>query len=98
MRFTLQPVRVGNGSDEEGVLVFTDEQRLVAVLTHLSEQYEGVTGDWYLEAGFGHLDGPNHPTFADLDAAQDWIAKRLFGARARGSSELPPTPPPPQLG
>ena len=31
MMFTLQPVRVGNGSDEEGLLVFTDEQRLVAV-------------------------------------------------------------------
>jgi hypothetical protein len=46
MRFTLQPVRVGNGSDEEGLLVFTDDERLVAVLTHLSERYEDVAGDW----------------------------------------------------
>ena len=82
MMFTLRPVRVGNGSDEEGLLVFTDEQRLVAVLTHLSDQYEGVTGDWYLEAGFGPLDGPAHPTFANLDEAQDWIGKRLARVRA----------------
>ena len=33
MSLTLQPVRVATGSDEEGMLVFTDEQRLVAVLT-----------------------------------------------------------------
>jgi hypothetical protein len=81
MRFTLQPVRVGNGSDEEGLLVFTDDQRLVAVLTHLSERYEGVSGDWYLEAGFGPLDGPTHPTFGDLEEAQGWICKRLSGVR-----------------
>jgi hypothetical protein len=82
MRFTLQPVLVGNGSDEEGLLVFTDEQRLGAVLTHLSDQYEGVTGDWYLEAGFGPLDGPTHPTFANLEEAQSWIRKRLTRVRA----------------
>jgi hypothetical protein len=82
MMFTLRPVRVGNGSDEEGLLVFTDEQRLVAVLTRLSQSYEGVTGDWYLEAGFGPLDGPTHPTFANLDEAQGWISKRLTRARA----------------
>jgi hypothetical protein len=40
MSLTLQPVRVGNGSDEEGMLVFADDQRLVAVLTHLSDQYD----------------------------------------------------------
>ena len=61
MRFTLQPVRVGNSSDEEGLLVFTDEQRLVAVLTHLSHQYEGVAGHWYLEAGFGQLGWTRSP-------------------------------------
>jgi hypothetical protein len=77
MRFTLQPVRVGTGSDEEGLLVFTDEQRLVAVWTDLSDRYEGVAGEWYLEAGFGYLDGPDRPTFADLDAAQGWISQRL---------------------
>ena len=74
---TLQPIRVGTGSDEEGMLVFDDDQRLVAVLTHLGEQYDGVSGHWYLEAGFGVLDGLDHPTYADLDAAQAGIRQRL---------------------
>ncbi len=77
MTLTLQPVRVGNGSDEEGMLVFNGGHRLVAVLTHLGDQYDGVSGHWYLEAGFGRLDGINHPTFMDLDAAQGWISQRL---------------------
>ena len=81
MRLTLQPVRVGNGSDEEGVLVFDDDQRLVAVLTHLGDQYDSASGHWYLEAGFGPLEGLNHSTYADLDAAQEGIRQRLAGRR-----------------
>jgi hypothetical protein len=78
MSLMLQPVRVANGPDEEGLLVFTAEGRLVAVLTHLSEQHQVLAGHWYLEAGFGRLDaGPHHATFADLDAAQRWIIERL---------------------
>jgi hypothetical protein len=77
MSLTLQPVRVGTGSDEEGLLVFDDDQRLVAVLTHLGEQYGGVSGHWYLEAKFGLLDGLDHPTYADLDTAQESIRQRL---------------------
>jgi hypothetical protein len=57
MSLTLQPVRVGTGSDEEGMLVFDDDQRLLAVLTHLGDQYGEVSGHWYLEAGFGRIDG-----------------------------------------
>ena len=81
MTLTLQPVRVGNHSDEEGMLVFNGQQRLMAVLTHLGNQYDEASGCWYLEAGFGRLDGPNNPTFADLDAAQDWISHRLAKGR-----------------
>ncbi len=81
MTLTLHPVRVGNGFDEEGMLVFDREQRLVAVLTHLSDQYDGVSGHWYLEVGFGPLDGLDHPTFADLDAAQERISQRLARGR-----------------
>ena len=77
MTLTLQPVRVGNGSDEEGMLVFDTEHRLLAVLTHLSAKNEVAPGQWYLEAGFGRLDGNNHPIFADLDAAEVWIGQRL---------------------
>jgi hypothetical protein len=79
MTFTLQPVQVGNGVDEDGMLVFDGQQRLLAVLTHLGEQYDGVSGHWYLEASFGRLEGPSHPTFATLEAAQDWFSQSLAG-------------------
>jgi hypothetical protein len=70
-----------NGSDEEGMLVFDDDQRLMAVLTHLGAQYDSVTGHWYLEAKFGLLEGLDHPTYADLDAAQEGIRQRLARRR-----------------
>ena len=76
MTLTLQPVQVGNGVDEDGMLVFDANQRLLVVLTHLGEQDDGVSGHWYLEAGFGRLGGLQ-PTFATLDAAQDWLNQRL---------------------
>ena len=53
MSFTLQPVRVATGFDEEGMLVLDKEQRLVAVLVRLSDDNEVAQGQWYLEAGFG---------------------------------------------
>lgn len=77
MSLTLQPVRVGTGTDEEGMLVFDDDRRLVAVLTHLSSQHDGLAGQWFLEAGFGQLDEMHQPTFIDLEAAHDWIVQRL---------------------
>jgi hypothetical protein len=77
MILTLQSVRVATGSDEEGMLVFDEERRLLAVLTHLSSDNEVAPGQWFLEAGFGPVDGVNQPTFADLDAAQAWIVERL---------------------
>ena len=81
MTVTLQPVRVGNGSDEEGMLVFDGEQRLVAVLTHLGDQYGDVSGHWYLETKFALLDGLDHPTYVDLDTAQEGISQRLAQGR-----------------
>jgi hypothetical protein len=77
MILTLQSVRVATGSDEEGMLVFDEERRLLAVLTHLSDDNEVASGHWFLEAGFGPVDGVNQPTFADLDTAQAWIVERL---------------------
>ena len=68
MSFRLQPVRVGNGSDKEGLLVFDADQRLVAVLVRLSEQHEelGLTGRSFLEVGFGPVSDRDPPVFADL--------------------------------
>jgi len=77
MILTLQPVHVATGLDEEGMLVFDAEQRLVAVLTHLSDQHDGLAGHWFLEVGFGRLDGTKNPTFASLDEAREWIGQRL---------------------
>jgi hypothetical protein len=81
MTVTLQPVRIETGSDDEdGRLVFADGL-LVAVLVRLSDQHGDMTGQWYYEHGFGRFDGPGHPTFATLEAAQDWITRRQAGAR-----------------
>jgi hypothetical protein len=80
-------VRVANGSDEEGFLVFDVDRRLLAVLVHLSNENEVAPGHWFLETGFGPMDGPDHPSFVDLDEAQEWVRQRLIGSRqpARGS-------------
>jgi hypothetical protein len=79
MSLTLQPIRVATGFDEEGMMVLDEEQRLVAVLVRLSDENEVAPGQWYLEAGFGRIDGTSHPHFSNLDMAQDWISKRLTG-------------------
>jgi hypothetical protein len=49
----------------------------VAVLVHLSDENEVAPGQWYMEAGFGRIDAVNHPGFATLEAAQDWLSQRL---------------------
>lgn len=88
MSLTIQPVRVNTGFEEEGVLVFDEQQRLVAVMVHLSDRNEAAPAQWFLEAGFGPLSSSSHPAFADLDAAQDWISRRLAHA-AWVSSAVP---------
>ena len=81
MTFSVQPVTVATGSDDrEGCLLFAEDQ-LVAVLVCLSGQHSGVAGRWYLEAGFGRLDGPEHPVFPDIESAQAWAQARLASRR-----------------
>jgi hypothetical protein len=74
-------VRVATGFDEEGMMVLDKEQRLLAVLVRLSDDNEVAAGHWFVEAGFGRLDGGGHPTFSTLDMAQDWISQRLASGR-----------------
>jgi len=77
MSLHLQPVQVSTGSaDTESHLVF-DDGFLVAVLVRLSDEHEADAGKWSLEAGFGRVDDPSPPTFADLDEAQGWISDQL---------------------
>ena len=73
-------MRVATGSDDEAGQLVVVDGRLVAVLVQLSQDHEQLAGHWFLEAAFGVLDGPEHPTFADLEAAQAWIAERLTEA------------------
>ena len=76
MKLTTMPVRVATGHDEEGCLVFADD-RLLAVMVRLSDRHEDVAGHWFLEAGFGEIDQLEHPTFADLGSALEWIGNRI---------------------
>ena len=69
---TEQPVQVAVGCDDE-------EGCLVAVLVRLSRLHEELAGRWYLEAGFGRLEGPHKPTFRDLGTAKEWITRHLTG-------------------
>ena len=86
MGLTLQPVRVANSAaDEDGLLVLV-EDRLVAVLVRLSDANEVAPGEWFLEAGFGRLHSPDHPTFTDLETAEAWIGANAAGpGRATGA-------------
>jgi hypothetical protein len=77
MTLSVEPMRVATGFDEEGMLVLDGAKRLVAVLVRLSDDNEVAAGQWYLEAGFGWIDGTTHPLFSNLDLAQDWISQRL---------------------
>ncbi|WP_245291958.1 hypothetical protein [Methylobacterium tarhaniae] len=52
---------------------------LVAVLVHLPNDHEEDAGKRSLEAGFGRVDEPDPPTFADLEVAQAWTQHRLDG-------------------
>ncbi|WP_114189040.1 hypothetical protein [Microvirga aerophila] len=81
MTFSLQPLRVATGFDDEGMMILDEEKRLVAVLVHLSDENEVAPGQWYLEAGFGRLDGGSHPLFSNLDQAQAWISQRFENRR-----------------
>jgi hypothetical protein len=80
MSLRLQPVPIATGSnDTESLLVFVDGL-LVAVLVQLSEDHDDAAGSWFLEAGFGPVNTPTQPTFANLDGAQVWIEQRLAHA------------------
>ncbi|KLK93154.1 hypothetical protein AA309_10160 [Microvirga vignae] len=83
MTLTLQPVQVATGAEEEDMLLFDRDQRLLAVLVQLSPENEVAPGQWYLEVGFGRLSELSHPTFADLSAVEDWVNQRSRVGRSR---------------
>jgi hypothetical protein len=77
MNLRLQPVQVATGSDDQESRLVFQEGFLVAVLVQLSEDHGSDAGKWFLEVGFGRVDDPNPPTFADLEEAQGWILDQL---------------------
>lgn len=87
MKLSWQPISIDTGSpDEDGLLVLA-EGRLVAVLVRLSDDHEGTyEGAWFLEVGFGKVDGNAHPVFATLDDAEAWIESRLTSPVLTGAS------------
>jgi len=78
MPVSLQPMCVSTARGQDSFLVL-DEGCLVAVLIRLSAEYGEDAGRWFYEAGFGALDGPDHPVFADLDEATGYVERRLAG-------------------
>ncbi|WP_336492228.1 hypothetical protein [Methylobacterium nigriterrae] len=84
MSLHLQPVRVRmRGGNTESQLVFVDGA-LVAILTHLSDEYGDEAGMWFLEQGFGPVEDRLNPKFTGLDEAQSWIMRRMAGTSAHG--------------
>lgn len=77
MNLRLQPVQVATGSDDQESQPVFHEGFLVAVLVRLSDEHGADIGKWFLEAGFGRVDDPSPPIFADLDEAQAWITSQL---------------------
>lgn len=71
-------VKIATGSDDEDGRLVLVEGRLVAVLVRLDDESHGpARGQWSLEAGFNGVDSVKPPLFADLDAAERWIARQV---------------------
>lgn len=73
----LQPIAVDTGSpDRDGMLVIANGL-LVAVLVRLAEPEHEHIGSWFIEIGFGRLQGKRAPTFLTLEEAQRWLRQHL---------------------
>ncbi|MCJ2120596.1 hypothetical protein MKK65_29180 [Methylobacterium sp. J-001] len=73
----LQPIAVDTDSpDRDGMLVIANGL-LVAVLVRLDEPEHDNVGSWFLEVGFGRLQGKRAPTFLNLEEATRWLRRRL---------------------
>ena len=62
--------------DEEGLLVFDGEERLLAVLSCLEAEFYEDRGKWFLEAGFGPLSDGSR-LFETREEALEWIERRM---------------------
>jgi hypothetical protein len=75
----VRPVRLRDGGDDEGALVFWDDA-LIAILSRLGPAHGGTAGQWHVECAFGvqvHRD----EVFQDTQSA----CERLEEARSQRS-------------
>jgi hypothetical protein len=78
MSVELREIRIALEFDHDGRLILVDGL-LVGVLVKLSQIHDELRGHWYLETGYGALKS-EQCTFADLDAATEWVVKRMHPA------------------
>jgi hypothetical protein len=77
MTLELKPIEVAS-VDREGQLILFNGV-LVGVLVKLSSLHGELSGRWHLETAYDGL-RDERLTFADLDAAKQWINDRLANA------------------
>lgn len=77
MNITFEPIPVALDDEKvEGRLVLADAH-LIAVLVMLSPSHDEFAGKWFAEALFGALAEEEHPIFANLEEARNWIISRV---------------------
>jgi hypothetical protein len=80
--FSVSEARIGTvEGGESGVLVWKSDQ-LVAVLTQIDEEAYSTKGKWFLETGFGLLNG-QHKNFDTIEEAIRWVGRHTFPEPAR---------------
>lgn len=74
--FRFEPIPLDSPTDTEGLLVFRDD-RLIAVVSQLSDLHGGSAGCWFVEASFG-LSPLTYPEpFVDLPQLESWLSTTL---------------------
>ena len=77
MVLTFQSATLDSDSpDREAKLVFRDD-RLLAVLSCLSDIHPDLAGQWYIEAMFGDIAPPLQQTFRTLAEFEAWVAEAI---------------------
>lgn len=75
MTLAFQPITLdGNAPDQEAMLVLRGE-RLLAVLTCLSDLHADLEGKWFVEATFGDLPSARPFVFDSTDHFQMWLGQ-----------------------
>jgi hypothetical protein len=74
----VKPVRLRDGGDDEGALVFW-EDALIAILSKLGPAHGATAGQWHVECAFG-VAVERDENFADTQAAAGVWKRRCLNA------------------